>query len=64
MRRRYEQVDEYAAGNEDYEYDKRVQEIMDDETEARAEEEQRNADKRAASGMSPELLNLKPRKAA
>jgi len=43
---------------EDEAYDRYVQEIMDDEVEAREEEARRNAAKRAASGLSPELLSL------
>lgn len=67
MRCRYEEVEEYAPGNEDYEYDgwrqRRDEEYEADEIEARVEEEQRKAAKRAASGMSPELLNLNRRAA-
>ena len=43
---------------EDEAYDRYVQEIMDDEVEAREEEARRNAAKRAASGISAELLSL------
>lgn len=35
MRRGYEPVEEYAPGNEDYDYDEMVQRQLDDETEAR-----------------------------
>ena len=36
MRRRYEQVDEYAPGNEDYEYDSWRQSLLDARAEGRA----------------------------
>lgn len=64
MSRRYEQVDEYAPGNEDYEYDAWRQRRDDDEDEARAEDALRTAQKRAASGMSPELINLQEKRKA
>ena len=50
-------------GIEDDRHDDAVVKKMDDEAEARAEDARRNAAKRAASGMSPELLNLKKRAA-
>jgi hypothetical protein len=60
VRRRYEPVEEYAPGNEDYEYDEWRQRRDDerelDEIEAHAEDARRTAAKRAASGISPELL--------
>jgi hypothetical protein len=40
-------------------YTNYVYDLMDDEEAARAEDRQRTAAKRAASGISPELLFLK-----
>lgn len=58
----------YGPGNPDYEHDGARQRADDeydaDETEARAEEERRNAAKRASAGMSPEILFLKEQETA
>jgi len=56
MARRHETDDEA--------YDRSVVEYLDDQEEAYAEDAQRNAAKRAASGISAELLSLQDARTA